>query len=272
MGSAWRRGKTLNHGQFASTHDNCMERPCENQARCTKAGGMMLRAVIAIAIIALGIVLVGWLVMGDSEASGPSTGLIVSAISAAGCLVLVGGSVFSQYGGKASQALQHFALWLGILVALIGGYTYRFDLQSFGQRIIGAVVPGTAVDEGDGKVVITRQGDDSFILAGEVNGQSTRFVFDTGADLVVLTAESAERFELRIPETGYSVSVSTANGVTDAAPITLREVAIGSIRVQNVEALVARPGALATNLLGMSFLSRLRYYGVQGDRLTLEAN
>jgi aspartyl protease family protein len=232
----------------------------------------MLRALISVSLIATGIVLFGWLVMGDSEASGPSTGLIMSAIGGAACLVLVGGSVFRQYGGKASQALQHLALWLGIFVALIGGYTYRFDLQSFGQRIMGAVVPGSAVEEGDGKMVITRQGDDSFVLAGEINGQRTRFIFDTGADLVVLTAESAERFDLRIPENGYSVTVSTANGMTDAAPVKLREVAIGSIRIQNVDALVARRGALGTNLLGMSFLSRLRYYGVQGDRLTLEAN
>jgi aspartyl protease family protein len=231
----------------------------------------MLRAVLAIGIISAAIMAILWFARGDSEGGGISIGMAAAVIASAGFLVLVGGSAVSQYRGRASQALGHIAIWLGLIVALIGGYTYRFDLQSFGNRVLGAVVPGSAIVEGDGRVVITRQGDDSFVLAGEINGRRTRFIFDTGADLVVLTAGTAEDFELRVSPADFTVRVSTANGVTKAAPVRLREVRVGSIAVQNVEALVAQPGALAGNLLGMSFLSRLSYYGVKGDRLTLEA-
>jgi len=38
-----------------------------------------------------------------------------------------------------------------------------------------------------------------------------------------------------------------------------------------VAALVARRGALNTNLLGHTFLDRLESYSVRGDRLTLRA-
>jgi aspartyl protease family protein len=38
---------------------------------------------------------------------------------------------------------------------------------------------------------------------------------------------------------------------------------------RNVDALVAKPGALRENLLGMSFLERLASYEVREDRLIL---
>jgi aspartyl protease family protein len=51
--------------------------------------------------------------------------------------------------------------------------------------------------------------------------------------------------------------------------VRLRNLTLGSISLDNVEALVARPGSLKENLLGMSFLSRLRSYEFSGDFLTL---
>jgi aspartyl protease family protein len=57
--------------------------------------------------------------------------------------------------------------------------------------------------------------------------------------------------------------------VTRAAPVTLQTVDIGGLVETRVEAMVARPGALRTNLLGMSYLERLSSYEVRGDRLIL---
>jgi aspartyl protease family protein len=232
----------------------------------------MLRTIIAILAVAAGILAIYWLASGDTEGSNISGGMVAAVLASAGFLVLIGGSAIRQYRGRAPQALTHLAVWLAIIVVLVGGYAYRFEMQSFGHRVLGAIVPGTAVNTGEGQVVITRQGDDSFVLAGEINGARARFIFDTGADMVVLTAQTAEKLSLRLAPEDFSVSVQTANGPTRAAPTRLREVRIGAIAIQDVEALVAAPGALQTNLLGMSFLSRLKHYGVSGDRLTLEAN
>jgi aspartyl protease family protein len=63
--------------------------------------------------------------------------------------------------------------------------------------------------------------------------------------------------------------VITANGTTYAAHVRLRSVALGSIVVDRVDALVAPPGALKESLLGMNFLNRLRSYEFSGDFLTL---
>jgi aspartyl protease family protein len=51
--------------------------------------------------------------------------------------------------------------------------------------------------------------------------------------------------------------------------VTLDRVAIGSIREQRVRALVAKPGVLHENLLGMTFLERLASYEVRNNRLIL---
>ncbi len=64
--------------------------------------------------------------------------------------------------------------------------------------------------------------------------------------------------------------INTANGTTFAAPVRLSKVSIGPLAIENVEALVAKPGTLDESLLGMSFLSRLRSYEVSGDYLTLK--
>jgi len=92
---------------------------------------------------------------------------------------------------------------------------------------------------------------------------------DTGASTVVLTPSDAERAGLDTDDLAYSVAVHTANGTTYAAPVRLRSVAIGPLVVNNVDALVAQPGSLKENLLGMSFLRRLQSYEFSKDFLTL---
>jgi aspartyl protease family protein len=63
--------------------------------------------------------------------------------------------------------------------------------------------------------------------------------------------------------------VSTANGVSRVAPVTLDRVRVEDIVVRDVPAAVAEPGALSTNLLGMSFLGRLSRFELAGNELIL---
>jgi aspartyl protease family protein len=67
----------------------------------------------------------------------------------------------------------------------------------------------------------------------------------------------------------YTVSVDTANGRSRAAPVTLDSLAVGGIVERAVPALIAQPGQLRTNLLGMTFLNRLEGWEVRGDRLMM---
>ena len=94
-------------------------------------------------------------------------------------------------------------------------------------------------------------------------------VLDTGASSVVLTQEAAKAAGLPLEVLSYTVNVETANGRARAAPVTLDRVAVGGIVERAVPALIAQPGQLRTNLLGMSFLNRLESWEVRGDRLVL---
>jgi aspartyl protease family protein len=59
-------------------------------------------------------------------------------------------------------------------------------------------------------------------------------------------------------------TIATANGMTRAALVQLGMVEIGNIVVRDVPALVHSDEALGVNLLGMSFLSRVRWTHERG--------
>ena len=61
----------------------------------------------------------------------------------------------------------------------------------------------------------------------------------------------------------------TANGIALAAPVTLRELRLGSIRLNNVEALVMPEGALELPLIGMSVLGRLAKVDIRSGTMRL---
>ena len=89
-------------------------------------------------------------------------------------------------------------------------------------------------------------------------------------DVYRLREGDAARLGIHPAQRDYTAKVSTANGVVFAAPIELARVEVGGITVRNVAAVVLPDEALPQNLLGMSFLSRLRRYEVADGRLVLE--
>ena len=106
----------------------------------------------------------------------------------------------------------------------------------------------------------------------EVNGARVALVLDTGASSVVLTQEAAKAAGLPLELLNYSVNIDTANGRARAAPVTLDRLAVGGIIERAVPALIAQPGQLRTNLLGMSYLNRLESWEVRGERLIMRGH
>lgn len=109
-----------------------------------------------------------------------------------------------------------------------------------------------------------------FVVQAYVNDEKATFVVDTGATLVVLTYEEAERLGLSPGNLDFWGRVETANGIAAVAPVMLDRVRVHGITVRDVKALVAQRGALAANLLGMSFLRRLGSFQMRGSEMVLE--
>ena len=121
------------------------------------------------------------------------------------------------------------------------------------------------------KSIIGRRLGGEFVVAGKVNNVPASFLFDTGASTVVIRAQDAKKMGIDTATLDYDVRVTTANGAAMAAETRLDQLSVGPIVIRNVRALIAKPGALSENLLGMSFLERLDSYSVERGRLVLKA-
>lgn len=123
----------------------------------------------------------------------------------------------------------------------------------------------------DGGVVSLRRANDGHYQADvRINGQRLRMMIDTGASMVAIPYEEAERLGVDVDALTFNRRVETANGVAYDAPTKLDRVAVGDIVLRDVRAGVASPGGLDTPLLGMSFLNRLQSYSFAGETLTLK--
>lgn len=107
-----------------------------------------------------------------------------------------------------------------------------------------------------------------YFLTARVNGVDMTFLVDTGATDVALGAEHAKKLRLQLQDKDYTKRYRTANGIVRGAPVALRQVQAGRLRLLDVEASVLE-GPLDMPLLGMSFLNRLKGYEVRGDQLVL---
>ncbi|MEA2836924.1 MAG: aspartyl protease family protein [Bradyrhizobium sp.] len=117
---------------------------------------------------------------------------------------------------------------------------------------------------------IPRDARGHFQTEGRIDGQRISFMVDTGASVIALNEKSAARFGLRPSRGDYNATVSTANGTIKAARTRLAMVELGGLVVRDVEAMVLPDEALSENLLGLSFLSRLKRFEYAGGKMVLE--
>ena len=116
-----------------------------------------------------------------------------------------------------------------------------------------------AAKKARGRIKIKFVGNRFGVVDTVLNGKTHAFLLaDTGASMVVISREIANRLEIDTGETAARIRVVLANGSTATAiPITLDSVTVGSSTVKNVEAAISEtpPGGGLDGLLGMTFLS-----------------
>jgi aspartyl protease family protein len=104
-----------------------------------------------------------------------------------------------------------------------------------------------------------------------INGRPVEGMIDTGASLIALPESVARRIGFSPATLNFNHPVSTANGQTMSARITLDRVEIGPVRAFGVQAVVIRDEALSSPLIGMSFLSKISGYSVSSGRMKLSS-
>ena len=184
-------------------------------------------------------------------------------------IAVIGSAILMTFRQRWSQAVKHAIAWALILLVVIAAYAYKDDLEQVAMQVAAAVVPGLAVETAPGEVVLRASADGHFYANATVDGVAVRFLVDTGASSITLSAADARRVGFDPEALDYFLPVTTASGSALAARVRLDEVRLGSIGLQNVTAAVMPPGTLDRSLLGMSFLDRLSAFEVAGDRLVL---
>jgi aspartyl protease family protein len=119
-------------------------------------------------------------------------------------------------------------------------------------------------------VVIPPSRNGHFRVSGRVDGRHVDFMVDTGASVIALKSEDAAMLGIHPVQRDYAGMVRTANGAIRVAPVELDTVEIEDLEVHNVAAVVLPPGATNENLLGLSFLRRLRRFEYADGKLVLE--
>jgi aspartyl protease family protein len=133
-----------------------------------------------------------------------------------------------------------------------------------------AVPVETAEPSGLRSLSIPRDARGHFETEGRIEGQRIGFMVDTGASVIALNETSAARFGLRPSRGDYTAAVATANGTVKAARARLAMVDIGGLVVRDVDAMVLPDEALSENLLGLSFLSKLKRFEYANGTMVLE--
>jgi aspartyl protease family protein len=162
-----------------------------------------------------------------------------------------------------------------VAVLILGSYAARYADRAVKQPMphaaaVQAAAPAAAPASYGRSLTLDSDRQGHFHVDARIDGDRLGFMVDTGASLVVLRASDAAEVGIRPLPADYTATVSTANGKIKAAPAKLDRVELGDITVYDVPAMVLPDEALAQNLLGVSFLSRLKRYEYADGRLVLE--
>lgn len=226
-----------------------------------------------IAISVLGVALILLLTGG---ADGDVLGIPNNRFASLAYLGVLGGVIGAGLlgsGRRLGDMARSLAIWIVVVLALMAGYEYRYELQDVASRVSGGLLPASplaAFDAtGRATVSLTKRMDGHFEARVRVDDATIQALVDTGATATVLTAADAARAGFDPQDLRYVIPVSTANGTAKAARVVAKDIAIGAIERRNLPILVAEPGRLDQSLLGMNFIGSLSGFELRGDRLVL---
>ena len=120
------------------------------------------------------------------------------------------------------------------------------------------------------RVTIARDGHGHFQTDARIDGQHIDFMVDTGASVVALTETDAARLGVLPLRGDYRATVTTANGRVKAAPDRLAGSMWAGWWCAMWTPWCCPTGRSAENLLGLSFLSRLKRFELANGQMVLQ--
>ena len=220
-----------------------------------------------------GILLILLISSGDTQSTfGFETDQLAVAGVSALWAILIGSAVFGN-GLGFGETIKQLTIWVVIILGLMAGYVFRYDLQDIASRFTGGIIPGSPIsvtnDDGSKAVTLIRSDNGHFEAVADVNNGSIRFLVDTGATSIVLSARDATSIGINVQALSFAIPTQTANGIGYAARTRIETFDLGGIKRTNLRVMVAEPGRMNQSLLGQQFLESLSSYEKRGNQLTL---
>jgi aspartyl protease family protein len=120
------------------------------------------------------------------------------------------------------------------------------------------------------ELILERSGDGHYYADVDVDGTETRFMVDTGATGIALTASDAEALGIGWDERELRKVGRGVNGDVFGKIVRLHSVQLGGIEVNDVEAAII-PRGLDVSLLGQSVLSRAGSVRIEDGEMIITA-
>jgi aspartyl protease family protein len=182
-------------------------------------------------------------------------------------LIVLFVSSFLAYG-KIGQKFKYLAIWAGIFLILMAGYSYRFELAGVKDKVLAEFIPAMGFQKDPNTISFPVSSDGHFHIRAEVNGIPITFLADTGASHIILSPGDAAKLGIRMDKLDFDRIYETANGNVRGASIQIADLRIGDIHLKAIGASV-NGAEMRNSLLGMTFFKRLKSYEVKNDVLTL---
>ncbi len=185
-----------------------------------------------------------------------------------GSLMLIGSSLTARRL-PLGQTLEMALAW----VAIFGGVFVLFLFRDEGRAVWNRARAELSGNSGQtvGKTLRIRKSDDGhFWVRATANGNPVKFLIDSGATVTTLTPQVAAGAGVA-PSGGFPLMVETANGTVATQRERIEMLSVGPITQADAPAQIGSAAMGETNLLGMSFLSSLKSWRVEGDTLILQS-
>lgn len=201
------------------------------------------------------------LALSGAAAAGPVEVSLIGVIGDKAAVVAV--------GGGEPKTVKVGQKWNGITVVSVQKSRAVIEVEGVKRVIaLGQHYRGTSAAT-DGRQAVTLAADERghFVSDGSINGKPVRFIVDTGATLIAIPGEQAERLGIDYRKAPRGMA-QTAAGNVQVYRVRFDTVRLGNIELAGVEGMVMERG-LSVTLLGMSFLNRVEMRR-SGDTMTLQ--